>query len=946
MYTPLKITTDYTLLNSLIKIDDLILFLLENNIKACGICDDNLYGAVEFYLKCKENNIKPIIGLSIILNDLEIYLYAKNYHGYQDLIDISIIKQERNIAIIDLEKVKDNILFIVPFKSIDNYKLLSGFDTYMAYRNEYEKNNCLLLTDKVLYVNDIKCLDVNNVRYLNALDLISEREKGDYHLNYYEKNITDLGKLEEVIAKLNVEIPLDKRYIPKYREDSEKFLFSLAHQGLKKRLKGNVPKAYLDRLNYELKVIKDMGFVDYFLIVYDYVLYAKKNNILVGCRGSAAGSLVSYSIGITSIDPLKYNLLFERFLNPARISMPDIDIDFDASRKDEVINYVINKYGVDNVAHGLTYATMKSKLVLRDVAKILKTNPIVFDRFIRVIDASKKLKENYQNEVVRKYISNYPEIKKLYQVAMHLESLKKNMSMHAAGIVISSVPLKEISAIYQVGEDKRIPLDYVEKLGLLKMDFLSLDNLTFIAKVLKHINNLDLDKINLNDKNVFAIFNNIDVDGIFQFETMAMRQVLQKFKIDSFNDLIAVLALARPGAKNYLDLYVARKKGKEKITYLHPSLEPILKETYGIILYQEQIMAILTKIGGYSLHEADLIRRAISKKKESIIVEEKKKFLVSSKENGYDEATATKIYDDISLFANYGFNKSHSVAYALLAYQMAYLKTYYYEYFMLERINAGTKDNIGDLLIEFKKKGIKINKPSLLNKNLDFVIENKVLSMPLRVIKGISRELASKINEVIPNNLNNYFDFFIKTKDLLNEDQIKVLIKAGALDFLGLNHPTLLNNMENALNYCDIAMDDLTNAPTIKEYLDDTGTLKNKEEMECFGFYALNHPTSIYQNGFVKAVDIKKYEFKRIKMALLVKHIKSLKTKQGENMAFIDAVDETGKVSLTVFAPNYPLIKDLKKEDVIIVLGQVSKRFDKLQIIVNNIKKDGEDNER
>ena len=277
---------------------------------------------------------------------------------------------------------------------------------------------------------------------------------------------------------------------------------------------------------------------------------------------------------------------------------------------------------------------------------------------------------------------------------------------------------------------------------------------------------------------------------------------------------------------------------------------------------------------------------------------------------------------------------------------MAYLKTYYYEYFMLERINAGTKDNIGDLLIEFKKKGIKINKPSLLNKNLDFVIENKVLSMPLRVIKGISRELASKINEVIPNNLNNYFDFFIKTKDLLNEDQIKVLIKAGALDFLGLNHPTLLNNMENALNYCDIAMDDLTNAPTIKEYLDDTGTLKNKEEMECFGFYALNHPTSIYQNGFVKAVDIKKYEFKRIKMALLVKHIKSLKTKQGENMAFIDAVDETGKVSLTVFAPNYPLIKDLKKEDVIIVLGQVSKRFDKLQIIVNNIKKDGEDNER
>ena len=870
------------------------------------------------------------------------YFSKMFYEGYQDLIEISIIKQERNLAIIDIEKYQNNILIIVPYKSKENYKILSKFDTYMAYRNEYEKNNSLLLTNNILYVNDIRCLNVNNLRYLNALDLIGEREKGDYQLNYYDKNITDLGKLDEVIEKLNVEIPLAKRYIPKYREDSEKFLYSLAHQGLKKRLNGKVTKEYLDRLNYELKVIKDMGFVDYFLIVYDYVLYAKKNNILVGCRGSAAGSLVSFSIGITSIDPLKYNLLFERFLNPARISMPDIDIDFDAARKDEVINYVINKYGVDNVAHGLTYATMKSKLVLRDVAKILNINPYVFDKFIKVIDASKKLKENYQNPIVRKYISNYPEIKKLYQVAMHLESLKKNVSMHAAGVVISSIPLKKIAPLYINEMDKRIPMDYVENLGLLKMDFLSLNNLTFIAKVLKHIDNLNLDKINLNDKNVFNVFNNVDVDGIFQFETGAMRQVLQKFKIDSFNDLIAVLALARPGAKNYLDLYVARKKGKV-ITYLHPSLEPILKETYGIILYQEQIMAILTKVGGYSLHEADLIRRAISKKKESIILEEKQKFLTKAQENHYDIVTATKIYDDISLFANYGFNKSHSVAYALLAYQMAYLKTYYYEYFMVEKLNEETKDNIGEILLELKKKGIKIIKPSLLNKNLDFVIKDKVLYMPLRVIKGISKELASKINETLKNRVTNYFDFFIKTKDFLKIEQISLLIKAGALDFLKLNHPTLLNNMENALNFCDIAMDDLSNAPTIKEYPDDSYINKNKEEMECFGFYALNHPTSIYQEGFIKAQNIKNYAFKKVKMALVIDRIKSIKTKQGEDMAFIDAQDETGKASLTVF--DYDLIKGLNKNDVIIVWGQVTKRFDKLQIIVNNIKKDGDDNE-
>lgn len=945
MYTPLKITTDYTLLGSLIKIKDLINFLVKNKIKACAICDDNLYGILDFYLNCKKNNIKPIVGLEINFNDHKLYLYAKDYEGYQNLLKIHTIKQERDIAIIDLEKYQKGILAIVPFASIDIFKTLPYSDIYLGYKDEYEKQNAQIMTDNNVYVNDTKALSIKDVPYLKYLDLLAERAPQNYDFAYFNlPTFAESQKIDEIVNKLNLEIPFNNRYIPQYKNDvdSKKFLVALANKGLNKRLASKVTSAYQARLNHELDIIIKMGFVDYFLIVYDYVLYAKKNGILVGCRGSAAGSLVSYAIGITDIDPLKYDLIFERFLNPARVTMPDIDIDFDAEKRADVIEYVKNKYGEKRVANGITYATLKAKLVLRDLAKVLKINEFVFNKFIATINASLTLQENYQNPVVKKYLQNYRELNRLYEIAIHLEGIKKNYSTHAAGVVISSTDLNDLIPVMEASDILRVPpMEFLENIGLLKMDFLGLKNLSFIAKVLKGIGATKFPNLNLEDKQVFAIFNNVDVDGIFQFETPTMKRFLEKFKITCFNDLIAALALVRPGPKDHIDTFIRRKNKVEEITYIHPSLESILKETKGIILYQEQIMEILRVVGGYSYQEADIIRRAISKKKEEIIKEEKAKFIKNAIKNGYTENIASRIYEEIAKFADYGFNKSHSVAYALLAYQMAYLKCYHYEYFILSNLNSGVKGDLTSYFAELKHHHIQILKPSVLNRNLEFVIKDNYLLPPLKIIKNITNGIDEKIVEVAKDGFKDYYDFVVKTKEFLDAEHIMILIKAGALDFLKLNHPTLINNLDKVLNYATLVEGDeaLIEKPELTIYSDSSDKEKRDEELRTFGFYISNHPASKYIKNTLKIENMIKYQYKKVRMVVLIQKVQNIKTKKGEDMAFVTASDETGDASFTVFPKQYNLIKDLKVNDLVEVLGEVTKRFDKYQIIVNNIKK-------
>ena len=943
MYIPLKVTTDYTLLKSLIKVPNLISFLSEKNIDTCGICDENLYGVLEFYYACKKNNIKPIVGLDVKIDDLNVYLYAMNFDGYKNLLKIHTLKEKNELILDDLSVYKDSILCIVPFKSKELFDKLKFFNNlYISYNNSLERLNALTITSNVLYINDLKALKKDDVLFFAYLDKLRKEEVGMYEQNYYFAPDIDLGKIDEVISLLNLELEFNKKYIPKYKDniDSSSFLHDLCFKGLTKRLNGKVPDIYLKRLNYELKIINEMGFVDYFLIVYDYVLYAKRHDILVGPgRGSAAGSLVSYSIGITEIDPLKYNLLFERFLNPERVTMPDIDVDFDALKREEIIEYVRNRYGDKNVALGLTFTTLKSKLVLREIGKLLKINDTLLDNFIKCINGNICLKDNLTNENIKKYLNNYNELKKLYNISMHLEGLKKNTSTHAAGVVISSTNLDEIIPIHYENNTliTGVTMDYLESIGLLKMDFLALKNLTTIKNILDEVGKDALKNIDLNDKAVLNLFSTGKTEGIFQFETSLMRNLIRKLNPSSFNDLVASLALGRPGALEEADEYIARKNGKKEITYIHKDLEPILKDTYGIILYQEQIIAILGKIGGYSLAEADIIRRAISKKKESVINAEKEKFINGAIGKGYDRSVATLIYDLIVKFASYGFNKAHSVAYARISYDMAYLKVKYPEYFIIEMINNKDNEKFAKLVLFLKNKGIKLEKPDVNLSHNKFYISGKELIMPLWQIKGIPENLSEKIIENRKDGYTDFFDFVCKNKKILNENILNTLINAEALRSFNLNERTLVENIAVALNFAEID-DELIKKPVIIELDDYSDEVKRNNELESFGYFITNHPASKYQN-VMKLEMLEKYLFKNIKCVVLINRISNIKTKKNENMAFISASDETGSSDFTIFPRNIDLINDLKVGDLVEISGNVSKRFDKVSIIVNNIKK-------
>lgn len=942
MHIPLKVTTDYTLLKSLIKMPDLISFLCDNKINACGICDENLYGVLDFYFSCKKNNIKPIIGLSIKLNNLEVCLYAINYEGYKNLLKIHTLKEKNELNVLNIKEFCKNILVILPYESKELYNEFSCFDViFIGYKTQYEKINALAITKNIVFFKDLRVLKKEEVSYLKYLDIL---RKDNIEVNSdccYCDDVND-ENIEKIVKLINIEIPLDKRYIPKYSDNSYELLRNLCVKGLNKRLNGKVSKEYVDRLKYELDVINKMGFVDYFLIVYDYVLYAKKNNILVGPgRGSAAGSLVSYSIGITEIDPISFGLMFERFLNPERITMPDIDIDFDAYKREQVIDYVRSKYGMSNVALGLTFTTFKSKLVLREVGKTLNISNNLLDSFIKCINGSLSLKDNLKNEIVKKYINNYKEIKNLYVISMHLEGLKKNTSTHAAGVVISSEKLDEIIPIHCENNTliTGCTMDYMESIGLLKMDFLAVKNLSTIANILDVVGHDKLKNISLDDKEVYKIFSSGKTEGIFQFETPLLRSIIKKIEPTCFQDLVAGIALGRPGAIDEVDTYVLRKKGKEKVDYIDKTLEGILKETYGIIIYQEQIMAILRVVAGYTLAEADLIRRAISKKKENIINEEKEKFINKSLKRGYKLDVVLKIYDLIIKFANYGFNKSHSVAYAYIAYQMAYLKFKYPEYFIIEMINGKDSDKIRDSISFLKSKGFRIIKPDInLSKN-GFYVRNKDVMMPFIQVKGINEDVAKKIIEVRDIGFKDIFDFAYKTRDFINEDIFKKLVKAGLFDTFMINRHTLIENMESIMNYANLSDGtDIIKKPVLIEVNEyDEVDLRNGE-LEAYGMLISNHPSSKYKN-VVKLCEIEKNLFKNVKCIVLVDKIRSIKTKKNEDMAFMLCSDETKSGDFTVFPNKYEIINNIHEGDLVEIMGSVSKRFDKVSIIVNNIKK-------
>ena len=694
-----------------------------------------------------------------------------------------------------------------------------------------------------------------------------------------------------------------------------------------------------------------MGFVDYFLIVYDYVLYAKKHDIFVGPgRGSAAGSLVSYCLGITNIDPLKYNLLFERFLNPKRVTMPDIDIDFEDEKRYEVIEYVKNKYTPEKVGLVIAFGTMGSKLALRDVARTLNINSDEFTKLIKLIKSDKDLKDNYSKEI-KEILDNNKDLKKCYKIASKLYGLKKHISTHAAGIVISSENLNDIVPTYKSSDNLVVGLekDQLEENGLLKMDFLGVTHLTTIKRIVKLINEndkLNIDNIPLDNGKTYRLLSSGNTNGLFQFETPGLTNLLTKLKPTTFSDLVAALALFRPGPMDNIDLYLKNKNNPGRIKYPHESLKGILKETYGIIVYQEQIMQILQLMANYDFAEADNIRRAMSKKKEEIILKEKENFIKRSVQNGYTEEVANNIYNLILKFADYGFNKAHSVSYAILGYEMAYLKANYPDKFIVTNLNLSGKAQVKakEFLNEALKYHLKLHKPLINKSSNEYITRGINVLLPFTSIVGITEEFAKTIyDESRKEEFENIFDFVRRIPlKFINKVNLQKLIHADVFRKFGYNQKTLINNVDQIINYAEIA-NGLSKDEVSEPYLIIEKEYDEREkrliEKETYGFYITNHPSSAYQNSVAKIEKINSYFDKQVNMVLVVEDIRTFKTKKDENMASINASDETGSIDLVFFPSSYNLINNVNVGDVILVKGTVGKRYNDYQLIVRELKR-------
>lgn len=953
MFTPLGVKTDYSLLKSLIKVDDYVSYGINHDLNTLGILDNNLCSSHIFYELCKKNSIKPIIGLDIIVDNYHIFLYPRNYDGLVNLFRLTNLE---NISISTLNDYQDNVICVLPIQSSELFEVVSKiFDkVFVSYSNKEEEINASLITNNTIFINDTRVIDAKNAKYINYLNLINDNKKlGDIELVNYNNKVLkiedkDTSNLTDLI---DIDFPNGQKYIPVFdaKSDSVEYLKTLSYRGLEKRLNGKVTPQYKERLDYELKVIIDMGFTDYFLIVFDYVRFAIKNNIFVGVgRGSAAGSLVAYSLGITWIDPLKYDLLFERFLNPERITMPDIDIDFEDERREEVVNYVREKYGENRVAKIIAFGTMAAKDVLRTVAKINNVDELTINSLLKLISSKKTLKENLTDEV-NSLLNRNSILKKVYEESLPLEGLKKHITIHAAGVVICSddltnhLPLMTSNGEVLTG----YPKEELEELGILKMDFLSVKNLTIMSDCLKSIkeDNIDINinNIPLDDKKVYELFSKADTVGVFQFESNGLKDFLVRLKPNRFDDLVMALAIYRPGPMQYIDSYINRKHGKEKVVIPDKSLRYILEPTYGILVYQEQIMEILKCMAKFSYAEADIIRRAISKRKVKEIESIKEKFITNSINNGYSEEVTNTVYEWILKFAGFGFNKSHSVAYAFIAYQMAYLKVYYKDYYYINLLNSNISGEAKtkEYIEEAKRCGISILKPDINLSQNKYSKESDGIRLPLRVIKGVGSSSSDAIISARGDKpFTDFFDFIARSYGFnVNKKTLENLILAGVFDAFGYNRATLLKNISSSITYAELIHDldaSLVNKPEMVMESEIPEFDLMQHELDLFGFYVSTHPASKYTK-VMKQIDIASNFNKLVKTVVLVEKIKVIKTKKNKDMAFLVGSDETTSNEFILF--DNLNISEINVGDLLLIEGRVERRLDKYQIIVNQISK-------
>ncbi|HKI87157.1 MAG TPA: DNA polymerase III subunit alpha [Thermoanaerobaculia bacterium] len=792
----------------------------------------------------------------------------------------------------------------------------------------------------------------------------------------------DHGALENTLAiaeRCQIEIATGTFHLPEFPvppgETLDSFLENLAREGLERRLeelgragRGGLAQPreiYEERLRQELQIIESMGFSGYFLVVWDFIRYAREEDIPVGPgRGSAAGSLVSYALRITDIDPLRYDLLFERFLNPERISMPDIDIDFCMRRRGDVIQYVNEKYGRDRVAQIITFGTLAAKAVIRDVGRVLGLPYAKVDRVAKLLPDMTRSLAAAAEEVpaLAAEVAQDSEIKQVVEVGSRLEGLTRHASLHAAGVVIAPRPIDELVPLYKTSKDEIVTQwdkDVIEKLGLLKMDFLGLRTLTVVDDALKTLRlqgvDLDLDQVPLDDPETFKLFSEARTSGIFQFESGGMRDLLRRGKPSRFEDLAAFNALYRPGALSVgmVEEYLKRKLGKKKIRYVLPETEPILAETYGVIVYQEQVMRIAVEVAGFSLGQADLLRKAMGKKNVEVMNEQKEKFISGASARGVAKAKANELWDYIAPFAGYGFNKSHSVAYAMLAYKTAYLKAHYPLAFMAAMLTSemGSKDNVSKYIQECREMGIAVLPPDVNQSNWSFTVVDDTIRFGLGAVKGLGESAVEAILAA-RNRIGAFRGLaqFGQEVDLraINHKVFECLIKSGSFDAFGLSRRALYEGLDHALALAqrrqrerDEGQGNLFSGasaaePAIEDRPEWADAERLSYEKEALGFYLTGNPLKEHEPELEALTSHTTQSLKdgvegRATVGGLVAHMKRIKIKSGPNagklMGRFVLEDLEGSVPVAIFSNTLEKYGHLLEDEaVVVVRGSVRVR--------------------
>ncbi len=968
-------------------------------------------------------------------------IIAKNKTGYKNLMKLSSIGYlegfyyRPRIDMEVLEKYKDGLIITSACASgpiaepliKGDYELakqravkfheLFGDDFYLEIQDHGLDDEQIVLAQmpKLAKELGIKLIATNDIHYIkkehaiphNVLINLGDKSGNlDYKQLRYrtnqiyfktEEEMKELfgkypGAIEntlEIAEKVDVSLEFEGFHYPKFPipEDSpaknlDEYFKLLAEEGLRKRF-AEITDEIRERFDYEIGIIQKMGYSGYFLIVQDFINASKRRGIPVGPgRGSAAGSLVAYALGITNVNPLDYDLLFERFLNPERKSMPDIDVDFADDQRGEVIEYVKEKYGNDAVCQIVTFNTLSSRAVLKDVGRVLgfsineveRITKYIPSKFGKVYSIEQALNEVADLKWVKE--SRDPRIKELIEYSKVLEGMNRNLSKHAAGVVIAPEDVSNFVPLAIVGSEKDIVTQYnmkeIEDYGLLKMDFLGLRTLTIIRDTLELVKKtrgieLDIDSIPLDDKETYALFGRGQTTAVFQFESAPMREYLKKLKPTRLEDLVAMNALYRPGPMEYIDSFIRRKHGREKITYLHPSLEPILKTTYGIIVYQEQVIQIANKIAGMSLAEADILRRAMGKKNLEEMARQKIKFIEGAEKQGVKKEIAEKIFADIDKFANYGFNKSHAVAYSYVAYQTAYLKAHFLPEFLAANMSNEFKntEKVTNFLEDCRKLNVEVAPPSVNHPSVNFTVLDGKIVFGMKAIKNVGEKAVEELVRAREKHGKNFETIFelcsVVDTHVVNKRVLEGLVEAGALDELKGTRAQNFYSIEKAIEFGQQVREfketmggglfgeseELNQIvePELEDIEPWPRETELEKEREKLGFYLTGHPLRKFEREYYAFSTVHlgdqstfREDSERDRVCVVITDLRTKIDRQGREMAFMKFDDLTGSCDAIMFGRDFEKNKEkIKKNATVLAIGKMESSGDGVKMTVNEV---------